>query len=874
MNLYTTFAYCLATFILFSCGQSKVLTEDPVPTFSDVEIRNLDTLVISAPAMESDGQATPAENPVYRATPTRLIDLLHTSLDLRFDWQSEKVIGTAKLKFHAYWHPIEKAILDAKGFEINEVRNLNTGQALDFDYDGEQLNIDLGRSCPREDTLDIQIDYIAAPSKSAGHDGGAISSDQGLFFINPRGADGNKPSQIWTQGETEFNSRWFPTVDKPNERCTQETYLTVDEKYTTLSNGLLQSSTTNGDGTRTDHWIMNQPHAPYLFMVAVGEYTVVKDKWNDIEVTYYVEPEFENDARSIFAHTPEMLTFFSDLTGIQYPWDKYAQIVVRDYVSGAMENTTSVIYGEFVQRTKRELIDQSNDMIVAHELFHHWFGDYVTCESWANLTMNEGFANYSEYLWSEYKYGRDAADYHRQQELSGYLFQAQQEVHPLIHFSYDDKEDMFDQHSYNKGGLVLHMLRHYMGDDAFFRALKLYLQENALSAVEVHDLRLACEEVLGEDLNWFFNQWFLASGHPLLEVSDDWSDSSSMLNVIVEQRQDVTQNHPIFIIPTEIEIIYPDGTRERKQVSIDERIERLQFPLIEKPAAIVLDPSRIQLALIQSDYNDTEQTILYQHGHSLGVRSAAADYLLATSTKMDAKIMSILNDPFWSIRLNALDGISWQGLDTAWVQQLAEMAKHDSHSFVRARALELLGELGLDSYKDIVSTAINNHDPYPVVAAAIVALHQMDPDLCAEKITVIRADKNTDIIAAISVIYALAGDTSNLSYFATHLEDVSGLSAMSFYGQLEVLLSELPFVDKLGWMEMLAEVAVKTNLDPYTRMAATRTIISSLKGVEAGRSGSEESATFRSKTNSLIEEIINKEPNAQIRSIYRTMLDL
>ena len=271
-----------------------------------------------------------------------------------------------------------------------------------------------------------------------------------MFFINPNNEDPEKPQQIWTQGETEWNSRWFPTTDKPNERCTQEMYLTVADKYVTLSNGLLKSSKKNADGTRTDYWKMDMPHAPYLFMIAVGEFAVVKQTWENIPVEYYVEPAYKADAKKIFNHTPEILSFFSKITGVKYPWQKYSQVVVRDYVSGAMENTTGVIYGDFVQKTERELIDNHNDGIVAHEMFHHWFGDYVTCESWANLTMNEGFANYSEYLWFEHKYGREEADRHRRNEINGYLGSVGQGgAHALIHWGYNDKEDRFDAHSYN-----------------------------------------------------------------------------------------------------------------------------------------------------------------------------------------------------------------------------------------------------------------------------------------------------------------------------------------------------------------------------------------------------------------------------------------
>src|SRR5690606_29186550 len=197
--------------------------------------------------------------------------------------------------------------------------------------------------------------------------------------------------------------------------------------------------------------------------------------------------------------------FFSEKLGVEYPWDKYHQIVVRDYVSGAMENTGAVIFGDFVYKNKRELLDANDQSIIAHELFHHWFGDLVTAESWSNLTLNESFANYSQYLWDEHRFGLDEADYQAEGEADGYYQTGQsQGYHDLVWFDYDNKEQMFDGHSYNKGGRILHMLRNYIGDDAFFKALNIYLTQNKFKAAEFHQLRLAFEEVTGEDLNWFF----------------------------------------------------------------------------------------------------------------------------------------------------------------------------------------------------------------------------------------------------------------------------------------------------------------------------------------------------------------------------------
>ncbi len=236
----------------------------------------------------------------------------------------------------------------------------------------------------------------------------------------------------------------------------------------TLSNGKLVAQTKNTDGTRTDSWKMDQPHSPYLFFMGVGDWAIVKDSYKGKEVSYYVEKSYEKVARKIFGLTPEMMQFFSEkVTGIDYPWVKYNQVVGRDYVSGAMENTTATLHQESAQQDARQLVDGNEwEGTVAHELFHQWFGDYVTAESWSNLTVNESFADYSQLLWLEYKYGPDAAGFEQYKELGTYLSSGSAGK-DLVRFYYSDKEDMFDQVSYQKGGRILHMLRNFVGDKAF-----------------------------------------------------------------------------------------------------------------------------------------------------------------------------------------------------------------------------------------------------------------------------------------------------------------------------------------------------------------------------------------------------------------------
>ena len=562
------FFIVLVAIFLFQCSTSKKVNNPESSLI--IEERELDTLFVTAPReidpseRENAEKVIPQNLPTYNASVKRVNDLLHTKLDLRFDWKQEKVIGKATLRLKPHFYPTNTLTLDAKDFDIQSITLLSNKKALQYEYDGSLIQISLDKTYTRQETYEINIQYIASPAATGGSN--AITSNQGLFFINPSGEEAGKPQQIWTQGETEWNSRWFPTIDKPNERCTQEVFVTVQDKFTTLSNGLLISSQKNEDGTRTDHWNMDQPHAPYLFMLAIGEFARVEDKWNDIIVDYYVEPEYKEDARAIFSNTVEMLNFFSDKLGVPYPWSKYSQVVVRDYVSGAMENTTAVIFGEFVQKKKGDLIDNHNEKIIAHELFHHWFGDLVTCESWANLTMNEGFANYSEYLWLEHQYGTEEADYHMLTEWGDYIDAARFNAHPLIHFGHKDKEEMFDRHSYNKGGAVLHMLRKQVGDDAFWAGLNLYLNKHKYTAVEAHDLRLAFEEVTGEDLNWFFNQWYFEQGHPELDISHSYENGNAFLTI--EQTQTTEGTPSIFQLPATVDLYIDEKTVIRKSITV------------------------------------------------------------------------------------------------------------------------------------------------------------------------------------------------------------------------------------------------------------------------------------------------------------------
>jgi len=431
----------------------------------------------------------------YKPERDKINDLVHTKLKVDFNFNEKQLNGEAWVTAKPHFYATNKITLDAKAMVIHQVSLDN--KKLDYNYDDASIVIDLPKEYKKDEEFTLYIKYTARPEKVQQKGSAAITDAKGLYFINADGSDKNKPTQIWTQGETEASSCWFPTIDSPNQKTTQEIYITVPDKFVTLSNGKLESSIKNGTN-RTDYWKMDQKHAPYLFFMGVGEYEVIKDSYKNIPVDYYVEKEYAPYAKDIFGLTPEMIGFFSDILGVEYPWNKYSQIVGRDYVSGAMENTTAVIHGEQAYQTPGQLIDENvQENTIAHEIFHHWFGNLVTTESWSNLTLNESFANYSEYLWREHKYGKLDADMHLFEDSQAYLDGQNTDKH-LVRFNYVDKEDMFDLVSYNKGGAILHMLRNYLGDEAFFLGLKTFLTENKYQAAEVHQLRLVFEKITGK----------------------------------------------------------------------------------------------------------------------------------------------------------------------------------------------------------------------------------------------------------------------------------------------------------------------------------------------------------------------------------------
>lgn len=661
---------------------------------------------------------------IYRETAAITNNLVHTKLEVKFDFDKSWMYGKEWLTLQPHFYATDSVRLDAKGMDIKEVALVTGAQKkpLQYKYDGHQLNIKLDKSYAGGEKYTLYFDYISKPNDYKTQGSMAITDAKGLYFINPKGEEKDKPTQIWTQGETEANSVWMVTIDKPNQKTTEEIYMTVPSRFTTLSNGLKISEKKNADGSRTDYWKMDLPHAPYLFFMGVGEYSVVKDKpYKGKEVSYYVEPSQAPYAKGVFGNTPEMIAFFSDKLGVDFPWPKYAQIVGRDYVSGAMENTTATLHQESAYQNNRQLLDGNHwEETIAHELFHQWFGDLVTTESWSNITVNESFANYSEYLWDEYKYGKDFADEHNFEDMSGYLMSGSNHK-DLVRFYYSNKEDVFDAVSYNKGGRILHMLRNYVGDDAFFKSLNNYLTTNKFKTGEAQQLRLAFEEVTGKDLNWFFNQWYYGSGQPKLKIDYDYS-TPGIAKVKISQIQ---KDNPAFILPIAIDV-YNGPNKVRHNVWVRNLVDSFSFPYTVKPDLINVDGDKILLAEKIDNKSEDEFKAQWMYAKNYLDRKEALDFF---AKKNMPEIAKGLYDKYSGLRTYSIQKISGTPYksDKVVLEEMERIAKSDFSKKTRAAAIKFLSKNGDASNKAIFEQAVNDSS-YSVAGAGLSALAAFDPD--------------------------------------------------------------------------------------------------------------------------------------------------
>lgn len=515
-------------------------------------------------------------------------DVQHIAIDVRFNVERKEVTGTVKHRVRSLGDPLSLLRLDAAA-NMNFTAITIDGRPAEYRHSGDTLTLMLPTPRPYNDTFTVTISYNVIPKK-------------GLYFIAPDTIAPHKRNQIWTQGEAEDNRFWLPMYDYPNDRATSEVNATIPAGWKLLSNGALRSTTANSDGTTTWHWSQTKDHAGYLIMLAAGDYLVTHDTVDGIPLEYWSYPDMPDRVRPTFARTPDVMRYLVNLLGVPYPWEKYGQVMIADFMYGGMENTTATTLNDYALVDERGLIDYNPDELIAHEAAHQWFGDLVTNRSWAHLWIHESYATYLAARFCGHYYGDDV--------LAKEMYDAGNTAEETDKWTGRNpiaNGKGITANIYQRGARVLHMLSRLVGEDQFWRANRLFLQRHAYGLVESNDLKIAFEDATGLNLDWFFQQWIYGAGMPQFLVEKTWEEGE--LQLIVRQTHTVDSLTGLFRTPVPLEFHLADSVIA-DTVWVAHAADTFRFQLPSQPKFMIFDAGDVLLKTV--DFHRTTDELLAQ----------------------------------------------------------------------------------------------------------------------------------------------------------------------------------------------------------------------------------------------------------------------
>ena len=712
------------------------------PSRTRIVALSLVLVLFSAPVFSGrpiTGQVQIQQRPVKLLPPTQYIpshdyDTKHIALNLHFDWEREQTIGTATITFAPLIKDLRSVEFDAANMTFASV-NLSSGSALKYEADSQKqkLRIALDRAYQPSESITVIIDYRTNGSvpKLVGLVGG------GLKFIKPTPDDPTRPKQIWSQGESEYNHYWFPCYDHPNDFFTTELTATVEKPLIVISNGRLLETKDTANGGRAFHWKIDQPHASYLTSIIVGEFTPIVQDYAGIPIITNVYKNEVTEGKVTAARLAEMVRFFSEKTGLKYPYAKYAQTTVRDF-GGGMENISATTQTDNMIHDARTELDQTSDGLQSHELAHQWFGDYLTCRSWSDIWLNESFATYFQAMWDEHHLGHDDFLY---LDVKGnqdqyYMTWKAGNRRPIVTKNYASPDSVFDTYAYPRGGAVLHMLRTWLGEDNWWRAINHYLTKYANQPVDTEQFRIAIEEATGQSMDWFFDEWLYRMGHPIFQITKSYYIAAKKLTLTVKQTQkpDPDYQYPQvgwFQTPVDIEIVTSSGARIER-VNIEAREEQsFTLPADSEPLLVNFDYGNTLIK--QVEFNKPIAELMYQASRdqdvmgrmwALGQLTERMKNETAPASEREqitAQVAETLtSDKFWGMRLEAATALG-KGGDIA--RRALTLATKDQNARVRARAVTSLAASNDPTLSSIYLQLLDDQS-YAVIRAAAVALGQ------------------------------------------------------------------------------------------------------------------------------------------------------
>jgi aminopeptidase N len=687
-----------------------------------------------------------ADEPYAR---TRDYDLQHSRIALRFDLEQKKILGDVTHSLSILRDGTSKISFDSVGLTIQSV-TVNKAAAK-FETTADKLIVPLPAAAKAGEKFEIAIRYEGKPTK-------------GIYFILPDKDYPDRPKQIWTQGESEDTRYYLPTYDYPNDRLTTDTILTVPASWITVSNGKLISVTDAGKGLKTWTWKESVPSSTYLITVVAGEFDEVKDSWRGLPVTYYA-PKGRGDRLPVnYSRTPAMIDLFSRKLGVDYPWEKYAQAMVDDFVAGGMENssaTTNTSSSLNHAKIAAELTT-NEDGLISHELGHQWFGDLVTCKDWGDIWLNEGFATFMNSVWIEAHYPKDQSEYERWSNARGWFEEGNLYTKPIVRHDFDDSSE-FDGNAYTKGGWVLYMLRHQLGEDAFYRGLKHYLEVNRGKNVVTADLAKAMEEATHTNVDQFFSQWLYGAGAPKFELGYTYDNEKRQVALTVKQTQKVEGRVGIFSVPVDVEItttagpkLYPITATKTNQI--------FTFPSDSAPLLVLFDKGGHVLK--SAEFHKEKKEWLYQLKNAADFSDRADAAAALGKIKGDEEVVTALgetlrNDKAWGVRATAAETLGQLGGASA-SKQLLEALTTANEPWVRNRLVTALGNFKDDAAITAkLETIAKEDNSYRARSSALQALGKLKaPNAFATLEAAVASDSPDDYlrIAALRSLGSLGDD--------------------------------------------------------------------------------------------------------------------
>jgi aminopeptidase N len=668
-----------------------------------------------------------ADEPYAR---NRDYDLQHSKIALRFDLDQKKVIGDVTHTLAILRDGTSKIAFDSVGLTIQSV-TVNKEPAK-FESTASKLIVPLPAAAHSGEKFDVDIHYEGKPAK-------------GLYFILPDKDYPNRPKQIWSQGESEDTRYYLPTYDYPNDRLTTETILTVPSSWITVANGKLVNVSKADNDMKTWTWRESLPSSTYLITVVAGEFDEVKQTWHGEPVTYYAPKGRGDRLLPNYERTPAMIEVFSKKLGVDYPWEKYAQSMVDDFVAGGMENSSATTNTSNSLRNPK-LIPEfpgGEDPLISHELAHQWFGDLVTCNDWGNIWLNEGFATFFEMVWTESHYPKEQADYERWTAVQEWLGQTNLYGKPIVRHDFDDSSE-FDGNAYGKGGLVLYMLRHQIGEDAFYRGLRHYLEVYRGKNVVTADLIKAIEEANHIDVQQFFDEWIYGAGAPKFDVSYAYDDSKHQIALTVKQTQKVDGRVGIFHVPVDVEVTTASGAKLQR-IAVSKEAETFLLPFDGAPLMVLFDKGG--QVLQSAEFHKEKKEWLYQlkNAAELADRGEAAQALakLKNDDEAVAALGSALStDKAWGLRDIAADALGRIG-NAAAGKQLLNALDANTQPYVRNHIVTALGNIKDDNAQIAakLSAVASDDASYRARASALQSLGKLK---AAGALPVLTAAVNAD----------------------------------------------------------------------------------------------------------------------------------